>query len=258
MSLKNRVALVTGSARGLGKAIAERLAKNGASVVISDIDKAASEQTAADLRDAGFDAMALRLNVADEENVNEAIAQIEKEKGAVSILVNNAGILKDTPVLETSISDWQRSLDIMLTGSLLCARAVAPGMIEQKWGRIINLGSMMSATAFGNDFAYCTAKSGMLGLTRSLAMEFGPHNICVNTVCPGNIDTAMLRDVADLVEKRDGLEPGQFLKQQTDAIPLRRLGVPEDVAKLTSYLCSADADYMTGQSLHINGGLYLT
>lgn len=258
MSLMGRVALVTGSARGLGRAIAERLARDGAIVVVSDIDGDAAGQAARELCDAGYDAMGLRLNVADENHVAEAVNRIAEAKGHVNILVNNAGILKGDNVLDGDLDNWRRHLDIMLTGSLLCAKAVAAGMIEQQWGRIINLGSMMGSVAFGKDAPYCTAKAGILGLNRSMAVEFGPHNICVNAICPGNIDTQMLRDVAELVEQRDGLEPGQFLKQQAAAIPLRRLGVPEDIANVCAFLCSSDADYLTGQSLHINGGLYLT
>jgi len=160
------------------------------------------------------------------------------------------------PALDIDMKDWQMSLDVMLAGSFNMARHVLPYMKAAGWGRIINLGSLMSNTAFGEDPIYCTAKAGILGLTRSLAAEFGPYNICVNTLCPGNILTEMMEKVAANAEKRDGLQPGSFLAERAKAIPLRRIGQPEDVAKLASFLCGPDADYITGQSIHVNGGLY--
>jgi 3-oxoacyl-[acyl-carrier protein] reductase len=129
-------------------------------------------------------------------------------------------------------------------------------MKSARWGRIVNMSSMMSATAYGEDAAYCATKAGLLGLTRSLAAEFGPHNVCVNAVCPGNVATFMLERVAESVERRDGLEKGFFMRDRAQAIPLRRLGQPEDIANVVSFLCSTDADYVTGQTLHVNGGLY--
>lgn len=258
MSLENRVALITGAAQGLGKSIAERLANDGATVIVADLNLEKAEQTAAEIRHKGHDAIAIMMNVASEESINVAMEAIESEKGKVTILVNNAGILNSAPAQEMPLESWQRHLDIMLSGSLLCARAVLTGMVDEHWGRIINMGSLMSFTSFGGDAAYCTTKAGMLGLTRSLAMEFGPHNICVNAICPGNILTEMLENVGRTAEKRDGLAPGEFLKQRAETIPLRRLGAPEDIANMVGFLCSEDASYVSGQSLHVNGALYLT
>ena len=258
MSIKNRVALITGAAQGLGKSTAQRLAEDGAIAIVADLNLEKAEETAAELRSDGHDAMAVMMNVADEESINAAVNLVVGEKGRISILVNNAGILGSTPAQEMPMNVWQRSLDIMLSGSLLCSRAVLSGMVEEQWGRIINLGSLMSFVAFGQDVAYCTTKAGILGLTRSLAVEFGPHNICVNAICPGNILTPMLEDVGRNVEARDGLEPGDFLKQRSEDIPLRRLGAPEDIASMVSFLCSDDASYVSGQSIHVNGALYLT
>lgn len=258
MSLENRVALITGAAQGLGKSTAERLARDGATVVVADLNLEKAEQTAAEIRGNGHDAIAVMMNVADEQSIASAMEHVVSEKGKVTILVNNAGILNDTPALDVPMEVWQRSLDVMLSGSLLCSRAVLSGMVDEGWGRIINLSSLMGFVAFGQDVAYCTAKAGILGLTRSLAVEYGPHNICVNAICPGNILTEMLEDVGRMVEQRDGLPPGEFLKQRSNEIPLRRLGVPEDVANMVAFLCSEDASYVSGQSLHVNGALYVT
>ena len=258
MSLKNKIALITGAAQGLGKSTATRLAEEGAAVIVADLNLEKAEETAAELNAGGHDAMAVMMDVADEESINSAVRLVEQEKGRIHILINNAGILGSTPAQEVPINVWRRSLDIMLSGSLLCSRAVLSGMVEQKWGRIINLGSLMSFVSYGQDVSYCTAKAGILGLTRSLAVEFGPHNICVNAVCPGNILTPMLEEVGRNVEKRDGLEPGAFLRQRREDIPLRRLGEPEDVANMVAFLCSEGASYVSGQSIHVNGALYLT
>lgn len=258
MSLNNKVALITGAAQGLGKSTAERLARDGAIVVVADLNLEKAEQTAAEIRDKGNDAIAVMMNVADEKSVNDAVDLVEREKGKVSILVNNAGILGATPAQDVPMDIWQRSLDVMLSGSLLCARAVLPGMVDAQWGRIINLGSLMSFVSFGQDVAYCTAKAGILGLTRSLAVEYGPHNICVNAICPGNILTDMLEDVGRMVEQRDGQPEGSFIQERSKEIPLRRLGAPEDIANMVAFLSSDDAAYVSGQSLHVNGALYVT
>ncbi len=258
MALENKVALITGGAQGIGKSIAARLARDGAAVVTADLNLDLAQRTADELQEAGHRAMAVKMDVSNEDDVGIAVSKIADTFGPVTILVNNAGIIGSTPALEVPLETWQLNLNVMLTGSLLCARAVLPKMVASNWGRVINIGSMMSNVAYGKDVAYCTTKSGILGLTRSLAVEFGPHNVCVNAVCPGNIMTEMLIKVGEQVEERDGLPAGSFLEQRASAIPLRRLGEPEDIANVVSFLCSSDADYVSGQSIHVNGALYLT
>ena len=257
MTLNGKIALVTGGARGIGYAISEKLLNDGAKVVIADIDAELAESSREVLSTIGPATMAMAMNVADEKSVKDGIQQIANELGPIQILINNAGVYKSTPLhLDNAFSNWQLCLDVMLNGSFLVAKEVAPLMINEGWGRIINLGSLMSHNAFGEDAAYCAAKTGMLGLTRSLSADLARHNICVNTICPGNILTAMLRNTAKAIEKRDGLEPDSWLRDQGQRIPMRRLGQPEDIANVVSFFCSNLADYVTGQTLHVNGGQY--
>ncbi len=258
MSIEGRVALITGAGQGIGRGIAERLAKDGATIAIADLNEETAAGTVADIVAAGGKALSVVMDVSQEASVNQAVEKVVAEVGPVSILVNNAGIFRDTPGLEVPLKEWDFNLAVMLTGPLLCARATAPGMIEQRWGRIINMASLMSFVAFGRDAGYCTTKTGLLGLTRSLAADLAPHNVLVNAICPGNIMTPMLEETGRLVEIRDGMEPGSFIRDRANDIPLGRLGQPEDIAKMASFLCSDDADYITGQSLHVNGGLYNT
>ena len=250
--------MVTGAGQGIGRGIALRLAKDGATVAIADLNEETAASVAGEIESSGGKAFAVKMNVAEEASVNQAVKKIVAEAGPVSILVNNAGIFHDTPAMDVSMEEWNFNLAVMLTGPLLCARAVGPGMIEQRWGRIINMASLMSFVAYGRDVGYCATKTGLLGLTRSLAADLAKHNVLVNAICPGNIMTPMLEETGRLIEIRDGMEPGQFIRERAKDIPLGRLGQPEDIAKMASFLCSEDADYITGQSLHVNGGLYNT
>ncbi len=256
MSLQGKTAFITGGAQGIGLAIGRQLAQDGAAVILADINGEKVVAAGEELRREGCKALPVIMDVADEQSVNQAVATASRELGAPTILVNNAGIYTKTPAIEVDLKIWHKVLDTMLTGPLLAARAVAPAMIAANWGRIINMGSMMSYLAFGQDVGYSVVKAGMLGLTRSLAAELAPHQICVNTICPGNIMTELMEETARNIEKRDGMAPGTFLEQRPKQIPLGRIGAPEDIARTASYLCSDAADYVTGQSLHVNGGLY--
>jgi len=256
MGLQGKAALVTGAAQGIGAAIAARLAQDGAAVAVIDINAEQAEEVAAALRANGARSVAAAIDVTDRQSVSEGIEEAAKALGPPLILVNNAGVYKSTALLDDSSESWDISLDVMLKGSLLMSQEAAPHMIRAGWGRIINLGSMMSSVAYGEDLAYCTAKSGVLGLTRSLGAELAKHNICVNAICPGSILTTMLEKVGGAVERRDGLETGSWLQKRAGEIPLGRLGLPEDIANAASFLCSEDSSYITGQSLHVNGGIY--
>ncbi len=257
MSVRRKTALVTGGAQGIGLAICERLAGGGSAVVIADLNAEKAKEASEALTRSGSRTMAVKMDVSDEKSIQVAIDRIVSKFGTVDILVNNAGVYKSTPLVnESSTSNWKLCLDVMLTGSFMVARAVAPMMIDKGWGRIVNLGSLMSHNAFGEDAAYCAAKTGMLGLTRSLSADLARYNICVNTICPGNILTDMLRNTATAIESRDGLVPGSWLREQGARIPMGRLGQPEDVAKAVAFFCGDEAAYITGQTLHVNGGQY--
>ena len=255
--LQDRIVFITGAARGIGRGIAERLIADGASVVISDLDGASAQETAEELKVGGAQVMAVQADVASEESVQAAVNAVHEEMGSVSILINNAGLFASTPVLSEDLGGWHKSLDVMLSGSLHCARATVPDMKVNGWGRIVNISSVMAYIAYGEDVGYCTAKAGLLGLTRSLAVELGKHNINVNAICPGHINTPMLDATAKHVEQRDGTSPEAFFEELVGTIPKGRLGEVKDIAAMISFLCSDDADHVTGQAMHVNGGSYL-
>lgn len=254
--MQGKVALITGGARGIGLAIARRLAQRGSHSIIADIDGEQARLSAEAMKAEGLLATAARMDVSSEIDIARAVAEIREIAGSPLILVNNAGIPAHSPALDMSIETWDRNIAIMLTGPLLLTRALAPAMIAAKWGRIINMGSLMAFTAFGQDAGYCAAKAGLLGLSRSLAADLAPHGICVNAICPGNILTDLLEETATRIEERDGLAPGSFIASRHRDIPLGRLGEPADVAKLAAFLASDEADYITGQAIHVNGGLF--
>jgi len=259
LDTSGRVAVVTGAARGIGYAIATELATSGAAVAIADLDARASDAAAARMAErSGGRVVGVAMNVADAQSVQAGIERVRETLGAPDILVNNAGLYRSTPLMEFDAQTWQLMLDVMLTGPVLLARATVAHMIDQSWGRIINIGSQVSAVSFGEDVAYSAAKAGIAGISRSMAMELAKHQICVNTICPGNILTDLMRETAAAIEKRDGLERGQFLSERDASIPLGRLGDPVDVASLVVFLSSDRGGYITGQSIHINGGLYQT
>jgi NAD(P)-dependent dehydrogenase (short-subunit alcohol dehydrogenase family) len=256
MKLQGRTAIVTGAGQGIGRAVALRLGAEGAAVAIAEINSRAAERVAEELRAAGAHAVAVELDIGDAAAIATATHAVEHALGPPTILVNNAGILAMQPALKLDASEWDSALAVNLSGAFHAAQAVLPFMTAAGWGRIVNISSMMAVTAFGEDAAYCSTKAGLLGLTRSLAAEFGPYNVCVNAVCPGNVSTRLMADAAASIERRDGLEPGSFMHNRARAIPLRRLGLPEDVAAVVAFLCSSDADYVTGQAIHVNGGLF--
>ncbi len=257
-NVKDKVALITGAGRSIGRGIAERLSQDGASVVIADLEEVTGRETAEAISVAGGSAVSVVMGVTSEMSVNEAVAKAREALGPISILINNAGLFASTSALTENLDAWHKSLGVMLTGPLLCSRAVVPDMIDQSWGRIVNISSVMAFIAYGEDVAYCSAKAGLLGLIHSLAAEFGKHGINVNAICPGHIRTPMLDATARHVEQRDGTDPKQFYEELVSTIPKGRLGEVEDIAGMTSFLCSNDADHVSGQSMHVNGGSYLT
>jgi NAD(P)-dependent dehydrogenase (short-subunit alcohol dehydrogenase family) len=248
-TMTNRVAVVTGAASGIGLATSKRLAESGDRVALLDRDEDAADEQATQLRAQGLDVMAVSADVGRRADVEHAFAEVRASYGPIEILVNNAGMPDFVRFLDIAPQRWEEILLINLTGTFHCTQVALPDMVERQWGRIINISS--SSTHSGQPFmsSYVAAKSGVIGLTKSLALEFGPLGVTVNTIPPGFIDTPMLR--RDAAAGRLG--PGGI----DDAIartPVRRAGRPEDIAAACEFLASDDAGYITGQVFGVNGG----
>ena len=247
--LSGRVALVTGAGRGIGAATATRLAEEGARVTLADLDLESCEKVVAEITAAGGEATAVRCNVSSAADAQAAIDAALAAYGQLDILVNNAGVLRDNLLFKMSEDDWDTVLDVHLKGAFLCTRAAQKPMVEKRYGRIINLSS---TSALGNrgQVNYSSAKAGMQGLTRTLAIELGAFGITANAVAPGFIDTDMTRATA----ARIGLTPEQFQAAVTPRIPLQRVGQPSEVASVIAFLASEDASYVSGQVIYVAGG----
>ncbi len=247
--LDGRVAFVTGAGRGIGAATALRLAEDGARVVLADIDAEGTQQTAAEIEKRGSEALPVTCNVADSDNVQDAFTQAADHFGRVDILVNNAGVLRDNLLFKMSDSDWDTVMNVHLRGAFLCSRAAQTLMVKQRYGRII---SLSSTSALGNrgQSNYSTAKAGLQGLTRTLAIELGPFGITANAVAPGFIDTEMTRATA----RRQGVDPEAAIEAASKVIPVRRVGQPRDVANVICFLASEESGYVSGQIIYVAGG----
>jgi len=239
--LEGKVALVTGASRGIGRAIAVELAKQGAKVV----GTATTDDGAKAITESGLNGRV--LNVRDAAQTDAMLAALEKEFGAISVLVNNAGITRDNLALRMKDADWDEVMETNLKPVFRLSRAVMRGMMKARWGRIINITSVVGASGNPGQANYAAAKAGIVGLSKSLARELGSRNITVNCVAPGFIDTDMTRA---LPEAQKTALLGQ--------IPLGRLGRPEDIAAAVAYLASPAGDYVTGAVLHVNGGMYMS
>lgn len=247
MSLKGKNALVTGGSRGIGRAISVRLASMGAHVFINYVsNSAAAEETQQIILDAGGTADIVAFNVADAAQVQDSIKKLIKESGSIDILVNNAGITRDGLMARMKEDDWDAVLDTNLKGSFICAKAAARSMMKKRWGRIVNISSVIGFAGNAGQVNYASAKAGMLGLTKSMAREFATRNITVNAVAPGYIVTDMTRELSEEIQEKIKAE-----------IPLASLGSPEDVAGAVAYLVSDDGAYVTGNTIHVNGGMYM-
>ena len=240
-----RVALITGAAKGIGAAIADLLAQNGAHVLIGDIDEKEARAKAETLTHAGMTASALRIDVGDPASIATAFDVIDRQCGRCDIVVNNAGIAKTFPFLEFPLESWQAHLAINVTGVLLCAQHGARRMIRQRWGRIINIASVAGMRAVGvGRTGYGTSKAAVIGLTRQMAVELADHGVTANAVAPGPVDTPMTRV----------LHSPEFRQSYTDAIPMKRYGTPEEIASTVAYLTSDGAAYVTGVVIPVDGG----
>src|SRR5690349_11588704 len=244
-----RVAIVTGAARGIGAATAERLAADGFDVAVLDLDEAACADTVDRIGKTGQRALAVGANVADRAAVEAAVARVADELGPPVVLVNNAGVIRDNMLFKMTDDDWDLVMNVHLKGAFLMSRAVQQHMTEQRWGRIVNLSS---TSALGNrgQANYATAKAGLQGFTKTLALELGKFNVTVNAVAPGFIVTDMTAATA----ARMKVDFEQFQKMAAEQIPVQRVGRPEDIAHTISYLVSEGAGFVSGQVIYVAGG----
>ena len=245
----SRVAVVTGGARGIGAAVAHRLAEDGMAVAVLDLDEKACGPVVDQIQAAGGRALAIGANVADEAEVGAAVDRIAEEFGAPTVLVNNAGIIRDNMLHKMSVDDWDAVMNVHLRGAFLMSRALQPYMREAEWGRIVNLSS---TSALGNrgQANYSAAKAGMQGLTKTLAIELGRFNVTANAIAPGFIQTDMTAATAE----RIGLAFDEFVTMAAQQIPVGRVGQPEDIAHTGSFLVSEGAGFVSGQVIYVAGG----
>jgi NAD(P)-dependent dehydrogenase (short-subunit alcohol dehydrogenase family) len=245
MRLKDNAAIVTGGGSGIGRGTCMRLAEEGAAVAVFDVDLEGAQGTVREIEAAGGRALAVRVDVSQAAEVEAAVAEVVSAYGRVDILVNNAGVSTTVAVAKMTEEQWDRTIDVNLKGTFLCCRAVIPRMKEQRYGKIVNVSSILGLDGSPARAHYSASKSGVIGFTRSLATELGPHNINVNAVGPGIIDTPML--LADV--------GAEFREQLPHRIPLRRLGLPRDLANAILFLVSEEGSYVTGQCLFVCGGV---
>ena len=242
---EGKVAIVTGAGQGMGRAVAERLAAGGARLAVNDVNADGAERTASALRENGVEATAVAGSVTAASDVTAMVEATLRRYGALHILVNNAGVLRPTKVIDIKEDEWDFVVGVNLKGTYLCSRAVLPAMRESGWGRIVNFSSTAGKNVSTVGGAhYTAAKAGVLGFTRHLAKEEAGNGITVNSVCPGLIDTEMVRTTIDEAKAR----------AYAESFPIQRLGQPSEVAELVAFLASDRAAYITGASLDINGG----
>ncbi|MCJ7602433.1 MAG: 3-oxoacyl-[acyl-carrier-protein] reductase [Desulfobulbaceae bacterium] len=247
MTLDGKIAVVTGGSRGIGKALCLRLAGMGATVVVNYVSRPdAAEATVASIQEAGGNAVACQFDVADSEQVQAAFKKILADFGRVDILVNNAGITRDGLIAMMKEQAWDEVIDTNLKGAFNCIKAVSRPMMKQRWGRIVSITSVIGFAGNAGQANYAAAKAGMVGLTRSVAKELASRGVTVNGVAPGYIDTDMTKELAEEITEKIKAE-----------IPMNSLGTVEDVAAAVAYLVSEEARYVTGQFIHVNGGMFM-
>ena len=246
MTLEGRISLITGAAQGIGKEIALELARAGSDIAVSDILFDKAEKTVREIEALNRRAKAYHMDVSDTDKVHQTVNQIIENFGKIDILINNAGITRDSLLIRMKREDWDKVLSINLTGVFNCTQAVLRGMLKQRYGRIVNIASVVGLMGNAGQSNYAASKAAIIGFSKSIAREIASRGITVNVIAPGYIDTPMTQRLPDEVKKG-------FLNQ----IPIPRLGLPQDIAKGVAFLVSDDAEYITGQVLNINGGMYM-
>lgn len=243
--MTNRTAFVTGASRGIGRACALELARSGARVILAARQRAKLEVVASEVRALGAEAFVVEIDLASPASIAQAFAAA-KDFGPVHILVNNAGITRDTLALRMKLEDWEAVIQTNLTGAFLCIQQVLQGMMRERWGRIINISSVVGEAGNPGQANYVASKAGLIGLTKSLAQEMASRNVTVNAVAPGFIETDMTAVLGD-----------DLKANLLTRVPLKRLGKPEDIAAAVAFLASEGAGYITGHVLDVNGGMYM-
>ncbi|MGD6899378.1 3-oxoacyl-ACP reductase FabG [Bacillus infantis] len=246
MRLKEKTAIITGAANGIGFAAAERFAREGANVVLADFDAEIGRQREEELREEGLQARFMQVDVSKRESIDELVRQVLEDFGRIDILINNAGITRDSMLSKMAAEDFQKVIDVNLTGVFHCTQAVVPSMIEQGKGKIISTSSVSGVYGNIGQTNYAAAKAGVVGMTKTWAKELGRKGINVNAVAPGFIHTGMTAKV-----------PEKVIGQMKQMVPLGRLGSPEDIANAYLFLASDESDYINGTVLHVDGGIMM-
>ncbi|RJR16161.1 MAG: 3-oxoacyl-[acyl-carrier-protein] reductase [Nitrospiraceae bacterium] len=246
MRLEGKNALITGAAQGIGKAVALGMAKEGANVAIADVNIESARTASQEVNALGVKSIALKLDVSNQENVIDAFKTVTSEFSSLDILINNAGITRDGILLRMKEEDWDAVLNINLKGSFLCSKEAIKVMSKQRFGKIISISSVVAFMGNPGQANYSSSKAGLIGLTKTIAKEYASRGIRANAVAPGFIQTAMTDALSDEVKN-----------EMKKAIPLSQFGTPEDVTNAVIFLASKEADYITGQVIHVNGGMYM-
>jgi 3-oxoacyl-[acyl-carrier protein] reductase len=244
--MANRIAFVTGASRGIGRACALALSAGGAKVVLAARQLDKLEQVASEIRSAGGEAFVVPIDLASQDSIKEAFSKASKEFGRVDILINNAGLTRDGLAMRMKRDDWDAVLQTNLSGSFFCIQQVLPPMVRERWGRIVNITSVVGESGNAGQANYAASKAGLIGLTKSLAQELASRNITVNAVAPGFVETDMTASLSD-----------ELKSKITESVPLKRIGRPEDIAAAVKFLAGDEAGYITGHVLDVNGGMYM-